>query len=78
MTDLIRTEGERFVAEYQQNAAHLEAHGLYRPDQEVDSCGVGLVAAMDGKPRRSVVVAGIEALKVLFHRGAVDADGKTG
>ncbi|MCT6837117.1 MAG: hypothetical protein M3036_05630 [Bifidobacteriales bacterium] len=33
---------------------------------------------MDGKPSRAVVKAGIEALGNIWHRGAVDADGKTG
>jgi len=70
--------GERFVAEYRRNAEKLAQDGLYDPAQEHDSCGVGLVAAIDGKPRREVVTAGIAALKVLWHRGAVDADGKTG
>ena len=50
----------------------------YNPAQEIDSCGVGLVVALDGKRRRDVVVAGIDALKAVWHRGAVDADGKTG
>jgi glutamate synthase (NADPH/NADH) large chain len=68
--------GESFVAEYLANQAVLEAAGVDTAPH--DACGVGLVAALDGKPRRQVVVAGIEALKVLFHRGAVDADGKTG
>jgi glutamate synthase (NADPH/NADH) large chain len=45
---------------------------------EHDACGVGLVAALDGKPRREVVQAGIDALRAVWHRGAVDADGKTG
>ncbi|WP_142850556.1 glutamate synthase large subunit [Telmatospirillum sp. J64-1] len=78
MNEIIRNDGDKHIAEWKANAAHLEANGMYRPEQEVDSCGVGLVAALDGKPSRKVVVAGIEALKVLFHRGAVDADGKTG
>ncbi|TAN73192.1 MAG: hypothetical protein EPN20_03320, partial [Magnetospirillum sp.] len=65
-----------FVAEYLANQDILEAAGIdTRPH---DACGVGMVATLDGKARRDVVVAGIEALKVLFHRGAVDADGKTG
>ncbi|MBX6321244.1 MAG: glutamate synthase large subunit, partial [Rhodospirillaceae bacterium] len=68
----------RFVDEYRRNAAHLAAHGLYDPGEEHDACGVGLVAAIDGKPRREVVEAGIAALKAVWHRGAVDADGKTG
>ncbi len=71
-------DGERFVSDWQDNARYLQEHGLYHPDQEADSCGVGLVASLDGVPRRRVVTAGIEALSVLFHRGAVDADGKTG
>ncbi|MGE0092998.1 MAG: glutamate synthase large subunit [Alphaproteobacteria bacterium] len=74
----IRNDGERFIAEWRQNAEHLTERGLYDPAEERDSCGVGLVVAIDGKPRRSVVEAGITALKCLWHRGAVDADGKTG
>ncbi|MEX0815034.1 MAG: glutamate synthase large subunit [Dongiaceae bacterium] len=70
--------GEAFIAAWRRNAAHLGRHGLYDPADEHDSCGVGLVAAIDGKPRRQVVEAGIAALKAVWHRGAVDADGKTG
>ncbi|RYD46235.1 MAG: glutamate synthase large subunit, partial [Sphingomonadales bacterium] len=58
--------------------ARLAAEGMYRPDYEGDACGVGLVAATDGKPSRRVVTAAIDALKAVWHRGAVDADGKTG
>ena len=59
-------------------AEFLEKLGLYNPLTEHDACGVGLVAAIDGRPRREVVEAGINALKAVYHRGAVDADGKTG
>jgi glutamate synthase (NADPH/NADH) large chain len=59
-------------------AERLARQGLYDPRQEHDACGVGLVASIDGKPRREVVEAGIAALKAVWHRGAVDADGKTG
>ena len=65
-----------FVANWQENARRLA--GTYDAAQEHDACGVGLVAALDGVPRRDVVEAGIDALKALWHRGAVDADGKTG
>ena len=65
-----------FVADWHANAARLQH--TYDPSQEHDSCGVGLVAALDGKPRRDVVEAGIDALRAVWHRGAVDADGKTG
>src|SRR6478672_3722607 len=66
------------IEDFKNNAAHLAASGLYDPAEEHDACGVGLIAAIDGKPRREVVLAGIEALKAVWHRGAVDADGKTG
>ncbi len=58
--------------------ARIAREGLYRAEDEHSSCGVGLVVALDGKPTRDVVVSGIEALKAVWHRGAVDADGKTG
>ena len=45
---------------------------------EHDACGVGLVASTEGKKSRKVVEYGIQALKAVWHRGAVDADGKTG
>ncbi|MCQ9155266.1 glutamate synthase large subunit [Acidomonas methanolica] len=67
---------EDFLAAHAANIGRLD--GLYDPADEKDACGVGLVAALDGKRRRDVVVAGIDALKALWHRGAVDADGKTG
>jgi glutamate synthase (NADPH/NADH) large chain len=67
-----------WVARMEAEFADLEARGLYRAEDEHASCGVGLVVAMDGKPRRQVVENGIKALKSIWHRGAVDADGKTG
>ena len=56
----------------------LARDGMYRPEFESDACGVGLVAATDGVASRRVVQAAIDALKAVWHRGAVDADGKTG
>ena len=67
-----------FVSAWRSNAERLSREGLYDPAEEHDACGVGLVASIDGRPRRAVVEAGIEALKAVWHRGAVDADGKTG
>ena len=52
--------------------------GSYDPASERDACGVGLIAAIDGEPRREVVELAIKSLKAVWHRGAVDADGKTG
>ncbi len=58
--------------------ARLQRDGLYDPAFERDACGVGFVAAIDGKPRRQVVETGVKALRAVWHRGAVSADGKTG
>ncbi len=56
----------------------LSEHGMYSSADEHSSCGVGLVVSVDGQRSRKVVENGIEALKAVWHRGAVDADGKTG
>jgi len=55
----------------------IDAHA-YDPGSERDACGVGLVAAIDGAPRREVVDLALKSLKAIWHRGAVDADGKSG
>ena len=56
----------------------MDANSLYKAEDEHSSCGVGLVVSIDGTPSRGVVEKGIAALKAVWHRGAVDADGKTG
>jgi glutamate synthase (NADPH/NADH) large chain len=65
-----------FVSAWHANAKTLRH--TYSPSQEHDACGVGLIASLNGTPKREVVQAGIDALSALWHRGAVDADGKTG
>src|SRR6202020_746590 len=74
----ILESGDDFRRNFEANAKRLAETGLYDPADEHDACGVGLVAAIDGKPRRAVVDAALQALKSIWHRGAVDADGKTG
>ncbi|MFC0279651.1 glutamate synthase large subunit [Falsigemmobacter intermedius] len=69
---------EAWVAAEEAKRRFMSEHSLYREDDEHSSCGVGLVVAIDGKPSRKVVQSGIDALKAIWHRGAVDADGKTG
>jgi glutamate synthase (NADPH/NADH) large chain len=71
MTDIL----ERYERDRQRL---LDANEGYDITRQHDACGVGLVCAIDGKPRREVVELAIKALKALWHRGAVDADGKTG
>ena len=44
---------------------------------EHDACGVGLIASTNGKKSKRLSNI-IEALKAIWHRGAVDADGKSG
>ncbi len=73
-----QSPAQQDIARFLSNAKLLEDGHLYSPEQEHDACGVGFVAALDGKPRREVVSRAIDALKAVFHRGAVDADGKTG
>jgi glutamate synthase (NADPH/NADH) large chain len=68
--------GAEFLAAWEANEKILSE--TYDRGQEHDACGVGMIAALDGKKRRDIVVAGINALKAVWHRGAVDADGKTG
>lgn len=52
--------------------------GLYDPDFEKDSCGVGFIANVKGEKTHSTVKRGIQILVNLTHRGAVGSDTKTG
>ena len=63
---------------YKKNLKKLTEANAYYPSLEHDACGVGFVASTEGKKSRKVVEFGIQALKAVWHRGAVDADGKTG
>ena len=67
-----------WVAAEEAKRKWMAENSLYREEDEHASCGVGLVVSVEGKPTRRVVQAGIDALKAVWHRGAVDADGKTG
>src|SRR6266705_5578504 len=42
-----------------------------------DSCGVGFVASVDGKPSHEILSQALTALARLAHRGATAADGKS-
>ncbi|AOZ68124.1 glutamate synthase subunit alpha [Rhodobacter xanthinilyticus] len=69
---------EAWVAAEEAKRKWMDENSLFKMDDEKSSCGVGLVVSIDGKASRKVVENGIEALKAIWHRGAVDADGKTG
>ena len=51
---------------------------LYDPAFEHDACGVGFVAKVSGQQDHDVLVKALQAVGNLTHRGAVDADAKTG
>jgi len=72
------TEQNKWLEDYTQKRDALIEAGAYDPAHEHDNCGVGFVASLDGSARRDVVEKSISALKNVWHRGAVDADGKTG
>ncbi|WP_295530739.1 glutamate synthase large subunit [uncultured Thioclava sp.] len=69
---------EAWVAAQEAKRQWMNENSLWKEEDEKSSCGVGLVVAIDGKASRRVVENGIDALKAIWHRGAVDADGKTG
>ena len=54
------------------------SRGLYAPGFERDSCGFGLIANLDNRPSRGLVVSALTALARLAHRGAVGGDGRSG
>ena len=51
---------------------------LYDPQVQHDACGVGFVANVSGHATHHIVSSAIDALCNLTHRGAIDADGRTG
>ncbi|PRC44492.1 glutamate synthase subunit alpha, partial [Mycobacterium sp. ITM-2017-0098] len=55
-----------------------DAHGLYDPANEADSCGVAMVTDIQGRRSHSIVVDGLTALEHLEHRGAAGAEPNSG
>src|SRR6516165_2871576 len=51
---------------------------LYQPEEEHDSCGVGFVAAINGERSNRVLRYALTSVCNMAHRGAMDADAKTG
>ena len=52
--------------------------GLYNPNMEKDSCGVGFISNIRGNKTNDILKQGLNILKSLRHRGAVGADSSTG
>lgn len=54
------------------------AQGLYDPENEKDSCGVGFMCHIKGKPAHKIVSDAKALLCNMTHRGAVGADARDG
>lgn len=52
--------------------------GLYDPEQEKDSCGIGFVVNIKGHKSHDIVRKGLQVLENLTHRGAQGCDPYTG
>ena len=55
-----------------------QSQGLYDPENESDSCGVAMVADIQGRRSHAIVVDGLVALEHLEHRGAAGAEPNSG
>ena len=55
-----------------------EPQGLYNPELEKDSCGVGFIAQIKGIASSAIVLKGKSILCNMTHRGAVGADARDG
>ena len=55
-----------------------EAHGLYDPAYEHDSCGVGFVAHIKGEASHQIILDADRILKHMTHRGACGCEENTG
>ncbi len=60
------------------NIPSIAERSLYRPEYEHDACGVGFVANIKGVRSNEVLELGLTSICNLSHRGAIDADAKTG
>ncbi|GAB2762705.1 glutamate synthase large subunit [Salinifilum aidingensis] len=59
-------------------SAFPPAQGLYAPSAERDSCGVAVVADVQGRRSRGIVSDALTALENLEHRGAAGAEPTSG
>ncbi|MBF2755943.1 MAG: glutamate synthase large subunit [Gammaproteobacteria bacterium AqS3] len=56
----------------------MPGRSLYPADDYRDSCGFGLIADISGQRSHALVSSAVDALCCMTHRGAINADGKTG
>jgi glutamate synthase (NADPH/NADH) large chain len=56
----------------------LKKQGMYLPEFEHDNCGAGFICSLKGVKSNNIIHKALQILEKLEHRGAVNADGKTG
>ena len=56
----------------------IQKQGLYNPLNEKDSCGVGMIAKINGERNHFIVDCGLKILMNMEHRGAAGSDPKAG
>jgi len=56
----------------------LKKQGMYLPEFEHDNCGAGFICSLKGIKSNNIIHKALQILEKLEHRGAVNADGKTG
>lgn len=61
-----------------QDLSSATQQGLYDAAYEHDACGVGLVLNIKGAKSHTIVENGLRVLENMMHRGAENADNKTG
>lgn len=58
---------------------HLpKAHGLYSPNNEKESCGIGFIAHIKAKPSHQITLDALEMLNRMDHRGGCGCESNTG
>jgi len=55
-----------------------QRQGLYTPELEKDSCGVGLLCDLKAEPSHYIVDSALTILENMEHRGAYGAEENTG
>src|SRR5262245_64763551 len=76
--ELSATVASKTTDPIQEDNSRPKAEGLYDLSLEKDSCGVGFIANIKGKPSHQIISDALSILCNLEHRGAVGADPRAG
>ena len=60
------------------NSQHHQPEGLYRPEFEHDSCGIGFVANLKGRTSHDIIENALTMLTCMEHRGGTGFDIRSG